>query len=173
MIKDFIARNKSVFVIGLLTLIIFMSIIIISEVRRVRKGNDSPKLIRVEDELETPNTSSSENDLNNQTNATNINILGSAPPEGDEKYGTFRIEHTGRGFVPAYAKAVLGQKIRWVNKTGTNVYIAQETSFFEEFKTPQLLPANGALEFRLYKDGEWGYRNLKTGQSGNIIILKP
>jgi hypothetical protein len=171
MIRDFIERNKAVFVIGFLTLTIFLSIIIISEVRRVRKGNDSPKLVRVEDT--TAVTETTETNLENETTDSALNILDITYSDVDKNYGTLLIEYTNRGFVPNNAKAVLGQKIKWVNKTDKGIYIVQKTLFFDEFKTPQFLPANGILEFRLYKDGEWGYEILETGFSGNIAILKP
>jgi hypothetical protein len=172
MIKNLIERNKSVFVIGLLTLTIFMSIIIISEVRRVRRGNDSPKLIRIENEVETSDTTSAEGNSKEENNS-NLSVLDSVYSEVDKGYGILLIEYTSKGFVPNYAKAILGQKVKWVNKTGISVYIAQNTPFFDEFKTPLLLPANGALEFRLYKDGKWKYQNPEAGFSGDIEILKP
>ncbi len=171
MIRDFIARNKSVFVIGLLTLLIFLSIIIISEVRRVRKGNDSPKLIRVEDT--TAVTETTENDLENETTSPTLNVLDATYSDVDKNYGTLLVEYTDRGFVPNNAKAILGQKVEWINKTDKSVYIAQKTLFFDEFKTPLFLPASGILQFRLYKNGEWGYEIPETGVSGSITILKP
>jgi hypothetical protein len=171
MIRDFIERNKAVFVIGFLTLTIFLSIIIISEARRVRKGNDSPKLIRVEDTTAAIETTADDSGI--ETSGPALNTLDITYSDVDKNYGTLLIAYTDRGFVPNNAKAILGQKIEWVNKTDKSVYIAQKTVFFDEFKTPLFLPAGGVFQFRLYKDGEWGYEVPETGVSGSINILKP
>jgi hypothetical protein len=172
MIRDFIERNKSVFVIGLLTFTIFLSIIIISEVRRVRKDVDSPKLIRVENEIEIPESTSSI-EIPENGPLSNLDTLNNTYSEVTKKYGILLIKYTNKGFVPQNAKAILGQKINWVNDTETSIYISQKTPFFDEFKTPIVLPAKGTLEFILYKDGRWDYQNTETGFSANITILKP
>jgi len=172
MIRDFIERNKSVFVIGLLTLTIFLSIIVISEVRRIRKDVDSPKLIRVEKDTEITEATSSEEGSGSRI-PSNLDTMNTLYSEVSKKYGVLLIRYTNKGFVPQNAKAILGQKINWVNDTDSNVYISQNTSFFDEFNTPIVLPAKGTLEFILYKDGKWEYQNTEKGFSGNITILKP
>ena len=172
MIRDFIERNKSVFVIGILTLTIFLSIIIISEVRRVRKDVDSPKLVRVENDIEIPEATTSAGSLGNGT-ISNLDAMSTLYSEVSKKYGILLIRYTNKGFIPENAKAVLGQKINWVNDTDSNVFISQITPFFDEFNTPIVLPAKGTLEFILYKDGRWDYQNTEAGFSGNITIFKP
>jgi hypothetical protein len=181
MIKDFIARNRSVFFIGFLTALIFLAIITISEIRRIENGNYGPKLVEVdkmvEEELVKESTleeGAVEGDFENLA----LESTGSVTTDGtydeiDQKYGVMRVEYTFNGFIPKNSKAVLGQKVRWVNKSNADVYIKQKTDFFKEFKTPMLLPANGVLEFRLYKNGVWSYEDQEKKLFGSIIILKP
>lgn len=183
MIKDFFERNKSVFIIGLVTLVIFLSIIVVSEIRRIRGSSFGPEMIRVEGNFDT--------DVKESTETSGIDIDDESDIEGavtessysllpDEKYlqtdqqfGIMKIEYTNNGFSPLNAKAVLNQKVRWINKTDQSVYIKQTASFFKEFKEPMLLPANGILEFRMYREGIWSYEEQTTKRFGSIIILKP
>jgi hypothetical protein len=175
MINDFFERNKSVFIIGFITFIIFLSIIVISEIRRI--GNDSfgPVLIRLEGNIESETAESSVavkadatiDDFVFESSGTPYSLL---PEEEylqtDQKFGTMRVEYTDNGFVPVNAKAVLNQKVKWINNTGQNIHIKQKTAFFREFEDPILIPANGVFEFRLYQEGIWTYDEQTT-------ILKP
>lgn len=182
MLKNFIERNKSVFVIGFFTFVIFMAVIIISQVRRLQGINQGPTLIRVEESTQSAENSGvtpfEEAYLVGGTEESAEDVSGSEPEiniyaEQDRKYGTMRVEYNTNGFVPKNAKAILNQKVKFVNATNWEMKIVQKTSFFNEFKSPVVIPAGGFFEFRLTRDGVWTYEEEATKSFGSIIILKP
>jgi hypothetical protein len=182
LVMDFIARNKPVFVIGFVTLLIFISIIAVSEVRRIRNNNFGPVLIKVEGNIETERVealAAEETENSNQGGGVIIESFESTDSllpdkeylQTDLKFGTVRIEYTYKGFDPVDAKVNLNQKVRWINNTDQTIFIKQNTLFFKEFKTPLLVPANGNAEFRMYHRGTWLYEEQITKTQGSVSIL--
>ena len=178
MIKNFILRNKSVFYIGLVTFVIFVVIIFVSEFRRLTNKNYGPDLIEVKESTETHVTL-----LDKVAESTATVVEGSEPPyivlpeesyaEKDLAMGTLLIEYTVDGFSPANAKALLNQKVKWVNKTNYDVYIRQTNDYYKEFSAPVLIPANGSLVFRMYRDGTWNYEDRDMREPGRIMVITP
>lgn len=182
MIKNFIERNKSIFAIGFVTFVIFMAIIVISEVRRLKGAGENPILIKVEESTESAGsegiTTFEEVYLVGEAEDVPVESSGSSPEdemykELDRKYKTMRIEYNTNGFVPTNAKAILGQKVKWVNNTNWEMKIRQKAAFFKEFETPVVIPAGGEYTFRLTKEGMWSYEEVVSKSFGSIIILKP
>lgn len=197
MIKNFISRNKSVFGLGLLTFLVFITIITISEIRRIQGNTIKPNLKKLEETeyiSETENTGGLQTDKEDSNESaydssaeeiivdeafwenpesTQSILAYLSENEIDKKYGIMRIDYTDNGFSPKNSKAVIGQKVRWINNTNEDIYIKQKTLLFKEFKEPVLLPANGMYEFRLNRSGMWSYEETTNKRFGSIIIIKP
>jgi len=184
--KAFISRNKSVFVIGFITLLVFLAIIVLSERRQGSGSYIQPKLVPIDQGIDTGNTSPFKTTKLQQESTPSEDFFNtSAPAEAvqstqsiadakvDQTYGTLKVEWTSNGFSPKNAKAILGQKVLWKNLTDKNIFIMQKTLFFNNFASPQVVPSNGEFEFRLYKEGIWSYEEKGSKITGSIFIIKP
>ena len=181
LIKNFIMRNKPIFYIGFFTLILFIVIILVSEVRRINSKNLEPRLVEVEESTES-STAKTMIDSTNYMDSTfftkettpSYTILPESEyAEMDIKYGTVVIEYTDEGFTPSNAKTLVNQKVKWLNKSEHEIFITQKTKVYQQFEKPILIPSEGSAEFRMYKDGLWKYEEEDSNFSGTINVIKP
>ncbi len=181
--RGFFSRNKSVFIIGFITLLVFLAIIVVSEIRRQSGKYVQPKLVPIDQSQTVPPVSSPENEGQESAPSENffdINVYETtqssetvANAEMDEKYGVLQIAWDENGFTPKNAKAVLGQKVKWVNTATQNIFIEQTGVFFSDFSKPHIVPAGGEFEYRLNKEGIWNYQEQNSKITGSIFIIKP
>jgi hypothetical protein len=174
--KEFIQRNKPVFFIGLVTILVFAAIIITSQKQNTTQLPGLKKIeskdtgtTKVEDFfLEEPNDASQKtsDELTENTAESSEAIA-----EMDQKYGTLVIEFTKDGFTPRNTRAIKGQLVRWVNKTDMPIYIEQLLKYYPDWVEPKSIPAGGNIEFRLTVENYWTYREKETKSFGSIYVL--
>lgn len=139
---------------------------------RLIEVEESTESITAKYELEATKYLGSTNSTK-ETTTSYVVLPESEYTEIDLKYGTVVIEYTNEGFTPTNAKALMNQKVKWLNKSENDIYIAQQTQVYQQFEKPVLIPANGFTEFRMYKDGLWKYVEKTSDLSGTINVIKP
>jgi len=156
--NDFIKRNSPVFVIGIVTLVVFIIITIVSQFKKSRE----PELVSL--------TTSQVTELET-TDPRNISMP--TEYEADKKYGILEIEYTQQGFVPQNARSFQNQLVRWTNATDTPLNIVQLTNTYPELKDGISIKPGETFEFRLYKPRLWSYeREDNKDQFGTIFVVE-
>ncbi len=180
--KEFILRNKQIFITGAVIAGIFLLIILTSSTRKVK----GPVLAPSE-------TNTGKETVSNQRAATGSNYtpkgLWNAPSPSDEPIDEnapetpveeapvdkpteiLEITFDEKGFSPPSTNGLKYQTVRWTNKTDKSIYLQQMKDFFEEFKKPVEIASGGTLEFELTRTGMWGYKETENGKMGSIFIL--
>ena len=155
--NDFIKRNSPVFVIGTVTLVVFIIITIVSQFKK----HQSPNLIQLTtDQIKTLDMSDPRE------------IEMPTEYEVDKKYGILEIEYTQEGFVPQNAKSFQNQLVRWINNTDTPIQLDPITNTYPELKDGTTIKPGEVFEFRLYKPKLWSYEDAKTKNSGTIFVIE-
>lgn len=175
---NFLKRNAPVLIIGLITALVFIAIAILSNMKpttgpkleevKTAKGTNDIFQVEQKDFGGFGETATSVPSITPTPTPTPVPSM--SPDEMDTKYGAIVITYTADGFVPEDAEAYSGQIVRWKNATNTDIAIKQTTFFFDEFKTPKVVPAGGAMDFRIYQKKLWTYKEATTQQYGSIFI---
>jgi len=121
------------------------------------------------DETDSTNTSTSEFDSATESATTSTNGVM-------EKTGEIiEVVFVDSGFVPDIVEINVGDTVRFVNNSSTNMWIASD-----EHPTHMLLPtldqleevgANGVYEYTFTKIGTWTYHNdVDTSLTGVVIV---
>lgn len=176
MMKDFLKRNVSVLVVGVVTLVIFLVIIILAQTKDYYK----PELIEVNKEAAfTKREEEIQSSIPEQSVNTNVDNLvdikevqESTPGEIDVKYGILEINYTENGFEPKNTSAQLNQLVRWVNKTQNTIELEQLTNNYIEFTNPITINPGSTFEFRVYKTKLWTYQEKNSRNFGSIIVSR-
>ena len=188
MTLNFIKRNLPIFIIGGLTVVVFIGIIIVSRA----KSPDGLNLEQVE--LETLTT---ENEVAESTESL---MMGNTEPETGliaeettpeeatslidklkksghiitaEDYLPIKIAFTEGGFVPKVASGYEGQQVIWTNKTDKTLKMIQLRDFFDEIGDGIELAPGATFSVTLIGEGTWKYREMDNYYLGTIEISKP
>lgn len=179
-IREFILRNKQIFITGVVIGLIFLLIISVSSSRKV----SGPKL--------APSKTTSESGGINQKG---LNPAADYQPKGfwnapipqeyyentqdetgeknvEEPKEILEISFDNNGFAPKTSYALLNQTVRWINKTDRSIYIQQLKQYFPELENPVEVYPGGSLELKLIKTGVWGYKEVESGEMGSITITE-
>lgn len=186
--KPIIKRNIPVFIIGAVTLVIFIVIILISQSRssslvpiltRVEKGEDQPTFRGTVTESVTPtiadkNPPPADEPTPSQLAEREDYIERTTLPQEkvDTKYGVLEITFTAEeGFSPKNTDAFLGQIVSFYNSTDKVIELTQKTPKFEDWKKERKYVSPGeSLEFRLPKTHLWVYEEVDSGFAGSIYV---
>lgn len=179
--KEFILRNKQIFITGAVIAGIFLLIILTSSARKVKGPILAPSESSTGKETVTnPGANAGSNYTpKGLWNAPSLPAepvdeeVEETPEEEPVEKPTEILEITfdDLGFSPPSANGLKYQTVRWVNRTDRSIYLQQMKDFFEEFKKPVEIASGGTLEFELTKTGMWGYKETESGKMGSIFIV--
>lgn len=161
--RYFIERNKPIFIIGLITFLIFIALIIIYNLiphiapGLVKTGNESTYNTTLEESPTIPGSKTSQGGVSTETAI-------------DEKYGAINIEFVNGGWKTKLAFAVRGQAIVWKNNSDATIYLRQKTPTYPELDTPTPIKPVETFTFRLTKIGEWSFDEEKSKSFGTIRV---
>lgn len=162
--------------IGLLTILAFLSIIFRSQ-NRPTPITELPNLKKVVDDGTSTVREPEEP-------ARAIEPIIEAPPavntpvtteisdaEADSMYGTAFVDFTDEGFEPVELEIKLNQKVRWTNRTDREITIYQTTyKRFPEWDEDKTLAPGESFEFRFYKNKLWTYKERASGEFGSVFV---
>ncbi len=180
--KEFIARNKQIFITGAFIGGIFLLIIFISSARKAGNSilapsdtdtNRAPEAARgINPGLDQYRPKGEWNAPAPVPELPNPNLENFNEEDlVEETDEILEIVFDENGFTPFKGKAIIKQTVRWTNKTDQTIYIQQSKDFFPEFKEPVEIAPSGSLEFKLTKKGVWSYKEITTGKVGSIYIV--
>ena len=164
--KNFTERNKPVFTIGLITLVIFLLIIAFYEVKThngpgmQKLGNESSFTVS----QETSGTSPDAVQQPTQSVSPEQNI--------DATFGIVGVEFTDSGWSPKIAKVVQGQVVKWTNSTAAAIFLKQKTPTYNELTSPVQIDPGKSFNFRITQGGDWNYEESISGYFGTITAIK-
>jgi len=179
-VKEFLLRNKSVFIIGFVTLVVFIAIIVVSEQKRRADQNTKPNLVKVGEENENyykviQETQEETPAVEETPQSTQTPVIYPYTKEQetafDQRYGVLEIKFTENGWVPKNTTSVVGQLVRWANTTGKPIYFKQKMPTYSELKDPILIDPGKSFEFRMYKNRLWTYEERISGAFGEFYVL--
>lgn len=190
--SSFFKRNIPVFVIGLLTVVVFIAVTVASQ-SKDKAASTLPILVRLGqdpdtveefvpdlDEQEQPRAedvieqlaSENQEDLNEQQKV--LAGLTLPPDEVNQRYGYLEIKVTSTGIEPKNATGWVGQIVRWTNETDNPIELKQTTPMYEEWKNSNKVVApGGTVELQLTQNRLWTYRELNLGFFGSIYANRP
>ncbi len=176
--KEFILRNKQIFITGAIIAGIFLLIILTSSTRKVNGPILAPSESSTEKETVTnPGANAGSNytpkGLWNAPSLPDEQVAEETPEEEPAEKPTEILEITfdDLGFSPSSTNGLKYQTVRWTNRTDKSIYLQQMKDFFEEFRKPVEIASGGILEFELTRTGMWGYKETDSGKMGSIFIL--
>ena len=179
--KEFIVRNKQIFITGAVIAGIFLLIILTSSARKVKGPILAPSESSTGKEVLTNpgvNTGSNytPNGLWNAPSLSDEPVDKNTPETPEEEpvekpKEILKITFDDLGFSPSSTNGLKYQTVRWTNRTDKSIYLQQMKDFFEEFRKPVEIASGGTLEFELNRTGMWGYKETDSGKMGSIFIL--
>ena len=175
--RAFFARNKQIFVVGVIVAVVFLVIILTALSRPKQEPTLNP--------ISTTGNTNRVSDYNLGTGTGDLPQIETpevAQPSGSEpttgstaKPNTgltvLEIHYTSNGYSPKNTTAVIGQTVRWINDTEYAMEMKQTKNIYPEFKEAVTIPAHETKEFVLSKIGLWAYQEQETGYYGSIFIL--
>lgn len=162
-LKNFSERNKPVFTIGLVTLVLFLLIIAFYAVK-THKGPGLKKIGNESSFTVTPETAgTSPSAVDQQTTRT------SSPEQNiDATFGITDVKFTDTGWSPKITRAIQGQVVRWTNNTAAAIFLRQKTPAYTELTAPVQIEPGQSFNFRMTKAGDWNYEEGVSGYFGTI-----
>lgn len=161
--KEFFERNKSIFLIGSITLILFVILIIVA----LKRNHQEPGLKKIEDS--SYQFQFDDEETNNNVGETKETTQATTSMPGDD---VLEISYTEKGFSPMNTKAEKNQWVRWTNKTDKDIYLVQKTKVYQELNEPVLIKAHSSFEYKLTKDRLWTYEEKETRSFGSIYVME-
>src|SRR3989339_1102710 len=177
--KEFILRNKQIFITGLVIGGIFLLIILTSSARKVKGPVLAPSETSTGKEtVVNPAANAGSNytpkGLWNAPSPSNEQVDENTPVEEEpveKPTEILEITFDEKGFSPPSANGLKYQTIRWTNKSDKSIFIQQMKDFFEEFRKPVEIASGASLEFELNRTGMWGYKETESGKMASIFIV--
>lgn len=155
--KAFFERNKPVFTIGIVTLIVFLGLIFFyafkshNNLTKLNKlGNESPYNVTEEEIIQ-------EQEDKQEIENAQIQAQEEKKIEIDSTLGTVNIDFTKYGWVPRLATAVKDQKVVWINKTDQDIFFRQRTPTYDALSELMKIEPGKSFEFRVSEVGDWNY----------------
>jgi hypothetical protein len=160
--KNFSERNKPIFTIGLITLVLFLVIIAFYEV----KTHKGPGLTKIGNE--------SSFTVSKETSGTGPDAVqqptqSSSPEQNiDATFGIVGVEFKDNGWVPKITRVVQGQVVKWTNSTAAAIFLKQKTPTYNELNAPVQIDPGKSFNFRMTQAGDWNYEEGVSGYFGTI-----
>lgn len=173
-IKNFLERNKSIFVIGVILGIVFVAIILFY----VIKPHEETELSNVKTADQQFYKVAYEN-LDEENSGNNLEETGdeNQPQEEktpemttDEKYGILQIDYIDSGFSPRITRAALGQAVSWTNKTDKTIYFRQIKKSYPELEELIEIKPGESFNIRMTVLGIWSYEESESRNFGSIDV---
>lgn len=156
-LKDYINRNSPIFIIGAITIVVFLFVIFIS-------GNKDDKVqntnLVVIDEVQNKKI-----DQENEIKKAKVNKIL------DEKYGVVKFTYTFDGFDPMNKSIILNQLIQIYNDTDSLLKINQLIDAYPEFREGITIQPKQTFEFRPSKLRLWTIEDDLTKKRLYITVL--
>jgi len=175
MIKRFFGRNKPIFVMGTVFLLIFLGIIIYYKAKPHEETNMSKvgdeSFYRVLEDEQKKYEETLSDGSNNQKNQNEQEEAVIPEVSVDEKFGILEIEYTDEGFKPRAIKTVQGRAVRWTNKTDKVIYLHQRKPTYDELKELVEIKPGESFNFRLSELGIWTYEENESKHFGSIEVV--
>lgn len=190
--KEFFIKNKSVFVVGTVTALIFIVLIILSYFKQTSQPTLSSYTIGNKEQTEEENKS--EGNIFTQRTPTPANRItpndpmakfpGNAaasklksseetnvdletPTVSEPLIITYTPEN---GFIPRNANVERNRLVIWINRADSNITLVQKLNTYEDLKENKVIPAGGTFEYTFTKTGLWTYEELDTKAFGSLFI---
>ncbi len=168
-IRAFFERNKPIFIIGIVMLVIF-SIIIVSSVLMPKEETEYTEINEADEVFYK--VAYEDLDQNEFEEAEEEPEKKEEPAEPeinmDEIFGVLQVEYTDKGFVPRVTRIRVGQSVNWTNKTEKTIYLKQIKPYYKEFEEPLSIKPNESFKFKMTKLGVWTYEEVESGDWGSI-----
>ncbi len=167
-IKNFIERNKPIFTIGVVTLLLFVAIIVFYRF----KSHTETKLNKIGNESTFNVVEEEKANMQDDGQYSETQPAVSIEQSIDEKAGILEIEYTSTGFKPETARAIQGQAVRWTNKTDKTIYLKQKTPTYTDLTQPVQIEPEQSFSYRLNQDGTWNYEEELSRNFASIVVYK-
>lgn len=171
---NFAKRNQPIFIIGLITAIVFAVIIFIG--RSTESGITLKETIQntfsVEERpIPLPPLPESEIQVEPNQPAATQEVQPTLPERPPINLPTVEIFFSEEeGFSPGSVRASKGQIVRWTNNSDREIIIKELIKKHEEFSSGIAIEPFGSYEFKIYGTKLWTFKELGSGEVGRIII---
>ena len=168
-IGAFFERNKPIFVIGIIMLIVF-AIIIVSSILMPKKETGYTEINEADKEFYKVAYEDLDQDQFEETEEENEKKVEPAEPEinMDEIFGVLQVDYTDEGFIPRVTRIRVGQNVNWTNKTENTIYLKQIKPYYKEFEESLSIRPNESFKFKMTEVGTWTYEETESGDWGSI-----
>jgi hypothetical protein len=167
--KAFFERNKPVFTIGLITLIIFLGLILSYELKShnnltglKKLGNDSSVILTEEEIAKEQEVKQASESAQSQAQAE---------AQIDATLGIVNIEFANSGWVPILVDVAKNQKVVWTNKTDKEILLRQRTPTYDSFTEPVKIGPGKSYEMRMTVIGDWNYDESQSNYFATIRVF--
>lgn len=168
-IGAFFERNKPIFVIGIIMLVVF-AIIIVSSILMPKKETGYTEINEADKEFYKVAYEDLDQDQFEETEEENEKKVEPAEPEinMDEIFGVLQVDYTDEGFIPRVTRIRVGQNVNWTNKTENTIYLKQIKPYYKEFEESLSIRPNESFKFKMTEVGTWTYEETESGDWGSI-----
>jgi len=168
-IGAFFERNKPIFVIGIIMLVVF-AIIIVSSILMPKKETGYTEINEADKEFYKVAYEDLDQDQFEETEEENEKKVEPAEPEinMDEIFGVLQVDYTDEGFIPRVTRIRVGQNVNWTNKTENTIYLKQIKPYYKEFEESLSIRPNESFKFKMTEVGTWTYEETESEDWGSI-----
>lgn len=168
-IGAFFERNKPIFVIGIIMLVVF-AVIIVSSILMPKKETGYTEINEADKEFYKVAYEDSGQYQFEETEEENEKKEEPVEPEinMDEIFGVLQVDYTDEGFIPRVTRIRVGQNVNWTNKTENTIYLKQIKPYYKEFEESLSIRPNESFKFKMTEVGTWTYEETESGDWGSI-----
>jgi hypothetical protein len=167
--RAFFERNKPVFTIGLITLVVFLGLILSYELKShnnltgLKKiGSDSSAVLTEEEIVKEQEAKQASESAQSQAQAE---------AQTDATLGIVNIEFANSGWVPILVDVAKNQKVVWTNKTDKEILLRQRTPTYDSFTEPVKIEPGKSYEMRMTVIGDWNYDESQSNYFATIRVF--
>ena len=167
--KSFFERNKPVFTIGLVTLVVFLGLI---SIYATKSHNNLTVMKKIGSEDTSYNVAEEETSKEPETKQTSESAQLKAEAEVDATLGVVNIEFTNVGWIPKFVEVAKDQKVVWTNKTDKEIFFRQRTPAYNDVGELIKIDPEKSFELRMTVVGDWNYDESQTKYFATIRVIE-
>jgi hypothetical protein len=167
--KAFFERNKPVFTIGLITLVLFLGLILSYELKS-HNNLTGLKKIGVDSSVNL-----TEEEIAKEQEAKQASESAQAQTQAeaqiDATLGIVNIEFVSTGWSPSFVDVAINQKVVWTNKTDKEILLRQRTPTYDSLTEPLKIEPGKSYEMRMTVVGDWNYDESQSNYFATIRVF--
>lgn len=168
---NFVRRNRPIFVIGVITALVFAVVILIGQ--NTKEGpslQNSPGSFEVnERDVETTVTTG---------NFDESSVSAQIPPKPETVkppkavLPPIQMKFTTNGFEPITVLGDAGQTLRWINETDQPITIVELIKKNKSFPENLVIEPLATYEIILEGNGFWTFKEVNSGKTGRALLTE-